>query len=148
MKTLFTAYWEFTKYLEKKVKDYGINYGNPKIILYLMENEGCRQMDIARRCYVETATLSTVLSKMEENGLIVRKHPEGDRRSYAIYPTEKGREVFENVKKQLDTATEIALSGFSETDIDRLKEYLRIVTDNMRGNNSLESIANKEHQQI
>ena len=61
MKSLFSAYWAFTKSLEKGMKDYGLNYGNPKVILYIMRNEGCRQIDIAKDCYIESATLSTLL---------------------------------------------------------------------------------------
>ena len=51
MKSLFTAYWAFTKNMEKGIKSFGLNYGNPKVILYLMNHEGCRQIDIARNCF-------------------------------------------------------------------------------------------------
>lgn len=132
MKSLFKAYWAFTKNMEKGLKDYGLNYGNPKIILYLSKNEGCRQIDIARECYVETATLSTVLSNMEKNGLIERKRLEDNKRSYAIYPTEKGREIFRFVISQLDATGDIAFAGFSGKELEELSNYLERVTENLR----------------
>ncbi|MCR5688043.1 MAG: MarR family transcriptional regulator [Lachnospiraceae bacterium] len=132
MRALFSAYWEFTKNLEKGMKKYGLNYGNPKVILYLLGNEGCQQVDMARDCYVESATLSSVLSKMEENGLIERKRLEGNKRSYAIYPTEKGRTVLDAVKKQLDLTIGVALSGFSEQETEQLNSYLERIIGNLR----------------
>lgn len=114
------------------MRDYGLNYGNPKIILFLLRNEGCQQSDIARECYVKSATLSTVLSNMEENGLIKRKRLEGDKRSYAVFLTSKGREAFKAAMNQLDAATDIAFSDFSEEEIEQLKSYLDRVTDNLK----------------
>lgn len=132
MKALFSAYWEFTKRLEKGMRDYGLNYGNPKIILYLLGNEGCQQSDIARDCYVKSATLSTVLSNMEGNGLIERKHLEGNKRSYAVFLTSKGRKAFKAAMNHLDAATDIAFSDFSEEEIEQLRSYLDRVTDNLK----------------
>ncbi len=134
MKSLFTAYWAFTKNMEKGIKNFGLNYGNPKVILYLMNHEGCRQIDIARNCYLEAATLSTVLSNMEANGLIERRRLEENRRSYAIYPTKKGREIFSIVSCQFDKTSDIAFVGFSEKEMKEFQAYLDRVTENLQQN--------------
>lgn len=138
MRSLFKAYWAFTKNMEKGLKDYGLNYGNPKIILYLSSNEGCRQIDIARECYVETATLSTVLSNMEKNGLIERRRLEDNKRSYAIYPTEKGREIFRLVRNQYNDTYDIAFAGFSGKELEELSSYLERVSENLKRANKKE----------
>ena len=134
MKSLFTAYWAFTKNMEKGIKNFGLNYGNLKVILYLMNHEGCRQIDIARNCYLEAATLSTVLSNMEANGLIERRRLEENRRSYAIYQTKKGREIFSIVCCQLDKTSDIAFVGFSEKEMKEFQAYLDRVTENLQQN--------------
>ena len=134
MKSLFTAYWAFTKNMEKGIKNFGLNYGNLKVILYLMNHEGCRQIDIARNCYLEAATLSTVLSNMEANGLIERRRLEENRRSYAIYPTKKGREIFSIVSCQFDKTSDIAFVGFSEKEMKEFQAYLDRVTENLQQN--------------
>ena len=69
---------------------------------------------------------------MERNGVIERKHLEGNRRSYAIYLTDKGREAFKAVWNQLENATNIAFSDFSEEEIDEFRSYLRRITANMK----------------
>ncbi len=132
MKSLFTAYWAFTKNMEKGIKNFGLNYGNPKVILYLMNHEGCRQIDIAKNCYLEAATLSTVLSNMEANGLIERRRLEENRRSYAIYPTKKGREIFSIVSCQFDKTRDTAFAGFSEKEMKEFQAYLDRVAENLQ----------------
>lgn len=131
MRSLFTAYWTFTKYLDRALKDSGLNVGNPKVVLYLMNHEGCNQKELAENCYVETATLSTVLSNMESSGLIERKKLETDKRTYAIYPTEKGRRIIESVRRKLEATIDDALRDFSDREKGLLREYLERVTDNL-----------------
>ena len=134
MKSLFNAYWAFTKKLEEGIEEYGLNSGNPKVLLYLLGNEGCRQIDIARYCHVRSATLSSVLANMEANGFIERKRLEGNKRSYAIYLTKKGHQTFDVVKDQLDATTNIAFKDFTDDEIIKIQSYLDRISDNL--NNS------------
>ena len=131
MRSLLTAHWTFKNYVESGLKQYGLNSGNPKILIYIAEHEGCRQKEIAKNCCVETATLSSVLTKMEDNGLIERKRLEKNKRSYAVYTTEKGMQVFAEAKKRCDEAIEVALAGFTPEEGDKLREYLKRVTENL-----------------
>ncbi len=136
MKSLFNAYWAFTKNLEKGIKKYGLNSGNPKILLYLLGNEGCRQIDISRNCQVSSATLSSVLANMEANGIIERKRVEENKRSYAIYLTKKGHQTFDVIKDQLDATTDIAFRGFSDEEINDVQSYLNRITVNLNNLNN------------
>ena len=133
MKSLFNAYWAFTKNMENRAMDYGLNYGNPKIFLYLMRHEGCRQIDIAKNCFLKPATVSTVLTTMEQRGLIERRPSAEDNRSYEIYPTKKGKEMFKVVSDGLDDTTTAALAGFSDKEVEQLRSYLDRITANLGG---------------
>lgn len=121
---LYEAYWSITSRLENGMGNHGLNTGNPKIFLYLVRNEGCQQKDLARNCYVKSATLSTVLSNMEKNGFIERRRLEDNKRAYAIYLTDKGRKIRDMVEQRLDDIFDAALSDFSADEIEKLKEYL------------------------
>lgn len=131
MKSLFNAYWAFTKNMEDRVSSYDLNYGNPKIYLYLMHHEGCRQIDIAANCFIKPATVSVVLAAMEKNGLIERRHVKEDRRSYAVYPTQKGKDIFMAVSSGLDKTTQVALAGFSDKEVEQLESYLARIAANL-----------------
>lgn len=50
MKSLLLAHLSFKKNLETKLKKYGLNAGNPKILTFIGDHEGCKQRDIAEGC--------------------------------------------------------------------------------------------------
>ena len=111
--------------------DLNVNWGNPKVFLYLMRNKGCKQVDIARDCYIRSATLTTVLSNMEERGLIKRERVPEDRRSYRIYLTEEGKRISQEIYRRIDITASEAYSGFSEKEIEELRSYLNRISRNL-----------------
>lgn len=79
------------KALLDKLKDTGLTIGQPKILDYLKYHDGSSQKDIAKACFLEAGSLTTILNKMEEKGLITRQTLNGNRRSFHIFMTEEGR---------------------------------------------------------
>ena len=136
MKSLLLAHLSITKNVETKLKEYGLNSGNPKILTYIGDHEGCKQKDIADEFYMETCTLSSVLSNMEKSGLIERIRPENDKRSYTINLTKKGKSILNNVRNQYDDSVETALSGFSPEEAGALREYLDRIVNNLKEANT------------
>ena len=79
------------KALLYKLKDTGLTIGQPKILDYLSRHNGSNQKEIARACFLEAGSLTTILNKMEEKGLIRRQILNGNRRSFHIFMTEEGK---------------------------------------------------------
>ena len=136
MQSLLIAHLAFKKNVENNLKKYGFNPGNPRTLLYIADHEGCRQKDLAETFYVESSTLSSVLTNMEESGFIERRRPEKDKRSYAIYTTPKGKEISEIVRKQFYDSIKTALSGFSPQEAAQLSDYLKRLADNLKKANA------------
>ena len=76
------------KALLYKLKDTGLTIGQPKILDYLSRHNGSNQKEIAKACFLEAGSLTTILNKMEEKGLIRRQILNGNRRSFHIFMTE------------------------------------------------------------
>ncbi len=133
---MLIAHLAFKRNMEANLKKYGLHSGNPKFMLYIADNEGCSQKDLAETFYIETCTLSSVLANMEERGFIERKKSEKDKRSYCIYITPKGRQLLEPVRKQFEKTIETALSGFSSEEVEMLYNYLDMVASNLKEANS------------
>ena len=87
---------------------------------------------MAENCYVETATLSTVLSNMEKRGMIERRRLDTDKRSYSIYIKDEARPMFEAVKRKFDKTLKLAFSGFSDKEADEFRNYLKRVEENLK----------------
>ena len=68
---------------QKKVLDalspYKLTAGQPKVLDYLGKHNGCIQKSIATGCQIEPATLTGILSRMEEKKLIIRQTKDGNK---------------------------------------------------------------------
>lgn len=137
MKALLAAHLAYKKHILSGLKEYGIMPGHPKIMHYIMLNEGCRQKDIANNCYVESATLSSVLSNMERHGLIERSRSSDDKRSYTIYPKDSAKPIFDAVLDQFDKTESTALAGFTGKERNELEDYLIRIENNLKQSEGL-----------
>lgn len=118
------------KSLMDQIKDTGLTIGQPKILDYLKEHDGSNQKEIARACFLEAGSLTTILNKMEEKGLIERRMLNGNRRSFHIFMTEEGKRKQQMVDKAFKEIEQKALSGISEEEYERfLNIYKRIYSN-------------------
>ena len=137
MKALLAAHLAYKKHILSGLKEYGIMPGHPKIMHYIMLHEGCRQKDIANNCYVESATLSSVLSNMERHVLIERRRLSDDKRSYTIYPKDSAKPIFDAVLDQFDKTESTALAGFTGKERNELEDYLIRIENNLKQSEGL-----------
>ena len=118
------------KSLMDQIKDTGLTIGQPKILDYLKEHDGSNQKEIARACFLEAGSLTTILNKMEEKGLIERRMLNGNRRSFHIFMTEEGKRKQQMVDKAFKESEQKALSGILEEEYERfLNIYKRIYSN-------------------
>ena len=99
----------------------------------LKDHDGACQKDIAAGCHIEPASITAVLSGMENKGYIQRSTKSGDRRSLYVYLTDKGREYVEMLNKKFDLVESLALRGFTAEETEELQSLLVRVYDNMKG---------------
>ncbi|WP_297209156.1 MarR family winged helix-turn-helix transcriptional regulator [uncultured Flavonifractor sp.] len=80
----------------------GLTAGQPKVLDYLGLHDGSMQKHIAAGCQIDPATLTGLLGRMEEKGLIERRSRDGDRRSLHVYLTAEGWEKQRLVRSTLE----------------------------------------------
>lgn len=94
---LLVAFNRSNHAMVSRTREFGLMPGQPKVLEHLAEHEGCLQRDIARACAMDRATVTGVLGRMEDAGLIVRTPKEGDRRALEVRLTDAGWEAAEHV---------------------------------------------------
>ena len=104
------------KRLLNGLNDTCLTLGQPKVLDYLKEHNGVSQKDLAAGCHIEAASLTSILGRMEEKGMIERKMLNGNRRSLYVFLTEFGRELLDRVDREFLDIEEIAFAGISEED--------------------------------
>lgn len=123
------------KALLELLKDTGLTIGQPKILDYLKEHDGSNQKEIAAACFLEAGSLTTILNRMEENGLIERRTLNGNRRSFHIFMTEEGKEKQKLVDKAFSEIESRALMGISGEELERFMTVYEKIYSNLQGKN-------------
>ena len=115
------------KKLMDQLKDTGLTLGQPKVLDYLKDHDGASQKEIAAGCLIEAGSLTSILNRMEEKGLIERKMLNGNRRTFHIFMTESGKKNQKLVEETFEKIEETALNNVSEEEQKVFMEiFLRI----------------------
>lgn len=129
--------------LQKKLflslKDTGLTLGQPKVLDFLREKDGAAQKEIAAACHIEPASLTTILNGMEEKGMIQRKNMNGNRRSWHIFLTDRGKEMVEAIDKGFEELEVQAFSGISGEERENFLKTFEKIYQNM------EALEEKKH---
>ena len=90
--------------------------GQPKILSILNQKEGYLQKELALRCHIEQATLTTILANMTNKGLIYKdvRHVSGGKRAFAVFLTDKGRLLANQVTTIVDDMEQLSFQGFTD----------------------------------
>ena len=105
--------------------------GQARILAYLSSHSSVTQKDIADRCMLDVTTMSRVLNKLEEMGLISRQRDPGCRRAYQIGLTEAGRQKAEEVNRGFERLEEMLCRELSEEEIGSLTTGLKKVKESL-----------------
>ena len=84
----------YTPYL----KPLGLTYTQYITLLALWEKDGVTVGELCGKLMLDNGTLSPLLKKMQQEGLVERKRSESDERVVLITLTEEGRELQEKAK--------------------------------------------------
>lgn len=105
-----------------------ITYPQYLALMVLWENDKLTVNDIAKKLILNTNTITPLLKRMEQQGLIARKRSEEDERKVLVHLTPKGLQLQEEAVKIPEELGKRLLD--SEIDIDdliKLKESLNSI---------------------
>lgn len=119
------------KNLLSNLKNTCLTLGQPKILDYLKDHDGASQKEIAAACYIEAASLTSILNRMEEKGMIERRMLNGNRRSFYIFMTPFGKELQEEVANSFTMLEEEAFRNITEEKKEELIDLLLTIHNNL-----------------
>ena len=94
---LYTASRLLTQTYHQPLAAHGLTYPQYLVLLVLWEKDAQPVNDIAKRLYLETNTVTPLLKRMENEGLLLREKGTRDARQMIVTLTAKGR----NLQKKL-----------------------------------------------
>jgi DNA-binding MarR family transcriptional regulator len=109
----------------------GLSEGQPKILDFLSENDGCIQRELAINCRIEPATVTSLLDNMEKSGLIKRMQNPGDRRVLNVFLTDKGKMAQREVERIFNAVDIECFKGFTEDEKVQTLQVLNRIYSNI-----------------
>lgn len=124
------------KALLDKLKDTGLTIGQPKILDFLKEHDGRNQKEIAKACFLEAGSLTTILNGMEDKGLITRQILNGNKRSFHIFMTDKGKEKQQLISNAFSEIEKKAVLDISEEEYNSFMSVYEKIYKNLLDENN------------
>ena len=97
----------------------------------LWQNDDISISRLSSQTSLANTTLTAMLDRMENIGLIVRKPDPKDRRNRLIALTEKAKSLQDDYTKISQKMNEIYYTGFTEAEIMQFESYLQRILNNL-----------------
>lgn len=99
---------------DARVRTLGMTSQQARLLLILQVNEGENQGFYAEVLEVEPISLTRMIDRMEEAGLIERRRDPADRRAWRLFLTDRSRQLIDQVRACLTGLEDEMLTGLDE----------------------------------
>ncbi len=103
------------------------------ILAHLWQQDGLSQQALANRFHRSKVAAFQLISRLEKQGLVVRRPDPVDGRSNLIYLTPKGRAIQSALVALAKENMARALDGIAEADLETAKSVVRKIISNTKG---------------
>lgn len=115
----------YRSFMDAVVDRIDVHRGQATLLCALVKQDGMTQTEIAEQLAVQGATITNMLQRMEESGLVVRQRDPDDNRLVRVYVTEKGRHKEEAINRQLQNLEETLFASMSQEDRGALRQMVQ-----------------------
>lgn len=116
-----------TRAYTRRLEPLGLSYSQYLVLLALWEKDGLPARRIAERVQLDPATMTPLLKRLEELGLVTRRRPEDNQRTVLITLTDAGWGLQATIA---DVQREMAqLTGLTPARLASLREELHALAD-------------------
>ena len=128
-----------TRIFDRMLADSGIdsfNGAQGRILYVLWQNDEISISSLSAQTSLANTTLTAMLDRMENMGLIVRKSDLKDRRNRLIALTEKAKALQDDYNRISEQMNEIYYTGFTEAEVMQFESYLQRILNNLEKEHS------------
>ena len=119
---------------EKILARHGIdafNGAQGRILYALWQEDGVPIKTISEKCGLAITSLTTMLGRMENQGLILRVQSTGDKRKTLLYLTDKAKALRDDSEIVSRQMTDIFYKGFTASEVEEFETYLDRIRTNL-----------------
>ncbi|AFM01164.1 MULTISPECIES: MarR family winged helix-turn-helix transcriptional regulator [Desulfitobacterium] len=124
-------YRQSQAHFSKELQSYKIGSGQYAVLLALKKDDGVTQERLSTLLGIDRANITRAVTKLQNEGYILRKPDEEDKRIWRIYLTEQGRELLPILEGILGEWSSMMVKGLSPDQINILAKNLKTMTENL-----------------
>ncbi|HEY9579126.1 MAG TPA: MarR family transcriptional regulator [Rhizorhapis sp.] len=114
-------------------RDTGITSPQWRVLVSVHCNPGINQGTLADMLDVEPITTCRMVDRLEQAGLVERRHDPNDRRAWQIFLTDAAMPLIDGMKDRASLLNTAALAGLTKSDQNNLVRMLDTIRQNLNG---------------
>lgn len=119
-------------YADQRAAQFGITRAQWVVLVRLNRSEGLKQSELAEMLELQPISLTRLLDKLCDGGLIERRADPVDRRAKRLFLTPVARPLLEKLGALGEDLMATALAGVERDSVERMIEQLGVVKENLR----------------
>jgi DNA-binding MarR family transcriptional regulator len=121
----------FERFSGESVRSSGLTHAQFDIIATLGNTAGMSYKELGERTLITKGTLTGVIERLEQKGLVARERSSDDKRSFFVRLTVAGEAVFRDVFPKVVAHGKQLFATYSEADFDAMEQALRKLRQNI-----------------
>ncbi|MFL6674642.1 MAG: MarR family winged helix-turn-helix transcriptional regulator [Massilia sp.] len=137
----------FERFSGESVRESGLTHAQFDIVATLGNTPGMSYKELGERTLITKGTLTGVIERLEQKGLVVRERNSDDKRSFFVRLTPAGDALFREVFPKVVAHGKQLFAAFSEADFDATEQVLRKLRQQIVDGARPASVSNSTTQQ-
>jgi MarR family transcriptional regulator for hemolysin len=117
---------------DQEARRFGMTRAQWGVLFRLQRNEGLKQSELADLLEVQPITLTRLIDRLCDNGLIERRSDPNDRRAKRLFLTPAAKPVLEKVTAAAETMMASVLTGLEPAARKAMRATLTMLKSNLR----------------
>ncbi len=119
-------------YADHKASQFGVTYAQWVLLARLDRFEGLKQSELAEMLDLQPITITRLIDRLCESGMIERRADPNDRRAKRLYLTPAAGPIIAQLGELGEELMATALAGVDRDSIEKMVAQLAIVKENLR----------------
>ena len=119
-------------YADQRARQFGISRAQWAVLVRIDRSEGLKQSELAELLDLQPISLTRLLDRLADNGLIERRADPNDRRANRLYLKPAAKPLLGRLSELSADMMETVLEGLDAKSVDRMLKELVMLKNNLR----------------
>jgi len=128
---------------DRRAATLGVTRAQWKVLFRLTRSPGLRQVELADILDVEPITLSRIIDRLQDAGLVERAPDPADRRAWRLQVTAKAQPLVEKLRALAEQLVTEAFADISPDQLEAMRSTLARIRENLTAGQSADKAVNE-----